>query len=76
MFLLDPAKADLMAKKRVAVVQSHEVAHMWYVSLVIEPGVCNLICMKVRQHYDYGLVGQSVSERRYVTFSLIWWYFV
>jgi aminopeptidase 2 len=28
-FLLDPAKADLSAKQRVAEVQSHEVAHMW-----------------------------------------------
>jgi aminopeptidase 2 len=30
-FLLDPKKADLQAKKWVATVQSHEVAHMWYV---------------------------------------------
>ncbi|KIP07998.1 hypothetical protein PHLGIDRAFT_105051 [Phlebiopsis gigantea 11061_1 CR5-6] len=29
-FLLDPKKADLDGKKRVAVVQSHEVAHMWF----------------------------------------------
>ncbi|KAG5639616.1 hypothetical protein H0H81_010818 [Sphagnurus paluster] len=29
-FLLDPKKADLQAKKWVAAVQSHEVAHMWY----------------------------------------------
>ncbi|KAJ3908537.1 leucyl aminopeptidase [Lentinula edodes] len=28
--LLDPKKADLAAKKRVVVVQSHEVAHMWF----------------------------------------------
>ncbi|KAJ3797238.1 leucyl aminopeptidase [Lentinula aff. detonsa] len=28
--LLDPRKADLAAKKRVVVVQSHEVAHMWF----------------------------------------------
>ncbi|KAE9406413.1 hypothetical protein BT96DRAFT_963515 [Gymnopus androsaceus JB14] len=28
--LLDPKKADIAAKKRVAVVQSHEVAHMWF----------------------------------------------
>lgn len=27
--LLDPKKADIAAKKRVVVVQSHEVAHMW-----------------------------------------------
>ncbi|KAE9406410.1 hypothetical protein BT96DRAFT_875684 [Gymnopus androsaceus JB14] len=28
--LLDPKKADIAAKKRVVVVQSHEVAHMWF----------------------------------------------
>ncbi|KAG5645001.1 hypothetical protein DXG03_007278 [Asterophora parasitica] len=28
--LLDPKKADLQAKKWVAAVQSHEVAHMWF----------------------------------------------
>ncbi|KAJ6513872.1 leucyl aminopeptidase [Mycena vitilis] len=28
--LLDPAKADINAKKNVAVTQSHEVAHMWF----------------------------------------------
>lgn len=32
--LLDPKKADIAAKKRVAVVQSHEVAHMWCVFLL------------------------------------------
>ncbi|KJA27394.1 hypothetical protein HYPSUDRAFT_131428 [Hypholoma sublateritium FD-334 SS-4] len=29
-FLLDPERADQAAKKRVAAVQSHEVAHMWF----------------------------------------------
>lgn len=29
-FLLDPAKADLQAKKNIAGTQSHEVAHMWF----------------------------------------------
>ncbi|KDQ59543.1 hypothetical protein JAAARDRAFT_33120 [Jaapia argillacea MUCL 33604] len=29
-FLLDPKRADLVGKKRVATVQSHEVAHMWF----------------------------------------------
>jgi len=29
-FLLDPKRGDLKAKKRVATVQSHEVAHMWF----------------------------------------------
>ncbi|THV07366.1 leucyl aminopeptidase [Dendrothele bispora CBS 962.96] len=29
-FLLDPKKADMAGKKRVIVVQSHEVAHMWF----------------------------------------------
>ncbi|CAA7267619.1 unnamed protein product [Cyclocybe aegerita] len=29
-FLLDPERGDLQAKKRVASVQSHEVAHMWF----------------------------------------------
>jgi len=29
-FLLDPAKADIAATKRVATVTSHEVAHMWF----------------------------------------------
>jgi aminopeptidase 2 len=29
-FLLDPKKADVLAKKRVTVTQSHEVAHMWF----------------------------------------------
>lgn len=29
-FLLDPKKADMFAKKRVTVTQSHEVAHMWF----------------------------------------------
>ena len=31
-FLLDPERADLQAKTWVASVQSHEVAHMWYVN--------------------------------------------
>ncbi|KAF6764898.1 leucyl aminopeptidase [Ephemerocybe angulata] len=29
-FLLDPERADQASKKRVATVQSHEVAHMWF----------------------------------------------
>ncbi|KAJ6632131.1 leucyl aminopeptidase [Mycena sp. CBHHK59/15] len=29
-FLLDPAKASIQARKEVASVQSHEVAHMWF----------------------------------------------
>ncbi|KAJ8587988.1 hypothetical protein M405DRAFT_277524 [Rhizopogon salebrosus TDB-379] len=29
-FLLDPERADMAAKKRVTVFQSHEVAHMWF----------------------------------------------
>ncbi|KAF8212441.1 hypothetical protein K438DRAFT_1806516 [Mycena galopus ATCC 62051] len=29
-FLLDPARADISAKKYVAMTQSHEVAHMWF----------------------------------------------
>lgn len=29
-FLLDPKRSDLRSKKRVATVQSHEVAHMWF----------------------------------------------
>lgn len=29
-FLLDPKKADMAAKKRVTVFQSHEIAHMWF----------------------------------------------
>lgn len=35
-FLLDPERADQQAKKYVASVQSHEVAHMWYVLLIIK----------------------------------------
>jgi hypothetical protein len=31
--LLDPDNADLAAKKNVASTQSHEVAHMWLVSI-------------------------------------------
>ena len=34
-FLLDPKRSDLRSKKRVATVQSHEVAHMWYVPSTI-----------------------------------------
>ncbi|KAJ3554813.1 hypothetical protein NM688_g2912 [Phlebia brevispora] len=30
-FLIPAEKADLLAKKQVAIVQSHEVAHMWFV---------------------------------------------
>ena len=29
-FLLDPERADQQSRKRVATVQSHEVAHMWF----------------------------------------------
>lgn len=29
-YLLDPNNPDLQAKKTIAAVQSHEVAHMWY----------------------------------------------
>ncbi|EGO21509.1 hypothetical protein SERLADRAFT_372157 [Serpula lacrymans var. lacrymans S7.9] len=29
-FLLDPARADMAAKKRVTVFESHEIAHMWF----------------------------------------------
>ncbi|KAJ7694164.1 leucyl aminopeptidase [Mycena rosella] len=32
--LLDPAKADINAKKNVAMTQSHEVAHMWFGNVV------------------------------------------
>ena len=35
-FLLDPKRADQQAKKRVASVQSHEVAHMWYALLTVK----------------------------------------
>ena len=28
-YLVDPKRADLKAKVRIATVQSHEVAHMW-----------------------------------------------
>ena len=34
-FLLDPKRSDLRSKKRVATVQSHEVAHMWYIPSTI-----------------------------------------
>jgi aminopeptidase 2 len=33
-FLFDEKKSDLMAKKRVATVQSHECAHMWFGDIV------------------------------------------
>lgn len=33
-FLFDPKKSSLAAKKRVATVQSHEVAHMWFGNVV------------------------------------------
>ncbi|KAG8927425.1 Aminopeptidase 2 mitochondrial [Tulasnella sp. 418] len=33
-FLLDPKKADLAAKKRVATVTSHECAHLWFGDVV------------------------------------------
>ena len=29
-FLLEPKRADIMQQKRVALVESHETAHMWY----------------------------------------------
>jgi aminopeptidase 2 len=29
-FLLDPKQVDMQAKKRVVIIQSHEVAHMWF----------------------------------------------
>jgi len=29
-YLTDPKKGDLQAKKRIAGTQSHEVAHMWF----------------------------------------------
>lgn len=29
-YLLDPKRADQSAKKRIASIQSHEVAHMWF----------------------------------------------
>lgn len=35
-FLLDPDRADQQAKKYVAAVQSHEVAHMWYVVFMMK----------------------------------------
>lgn len=42
--LLDPKKADLLAKQRVAAVQSHEVAHMWYEDFTY---VLNVLCMLI-----------------------------
>lgn len=41
-FLLDPERADQATKKRVATVQSHEVAHMWYGFLAFEGGYDDL----------------------------------
>jgi Peptidase family M1 domain len=32
-YLIDEEKSDIAAKKRVAEVASHEVAHQWYVNL-------------------------------------------
>jgi len=32
--LLDPERADLVGKKRVLSVQSHEIAHMWFGNVV------------------------------------------
>ena len=36
-YLVEPDSLDLGAKKRIAVTQSHECAHMWYVTRVCTP---------------------------------------
>ncbi|KAK7463560.1 Aminopeptidase 2 mitochondrial [Stygiomarasmius scandens] len=52
-FLLDPKRADMAGKKRVVVVQSHEVAHMWFGNittmewwdyLYLNEGFATLVC--------------------------------
>ena len=54
-FLLDPKRSDLKAKKRVATVQSHEVAHMWFGNittmewwnyLYLNEGFATLVCFR------------------------------
>jgi len=54
-FLLDPNRSDLKAKKRVATVQSHEVAHMWFGDittmewwkyLYLNEGFATLVCFR------------------------------
>lgn len=54
-FLFDPKRRDLKAKKRVATVQSHEVAHMWFGNittmewwkyLYLNEGFATLVCLR------------------------------
>lgn len=55
MYLYDEAKSGIAAKKRVVVVQSHEVSHQWFGNIVtmkwwnnlwlnesVSPGLCYL----------------------------------
>jgi hypothetical protein len=68
-FLLDLQRADVSSRKRVATVQSHEVAHMWWVSIFHDVKDRIHWCGKVRQHYNDGVVELSVLERRSVPAS-------
>lgn len=45
--LIDPDRPDVRAMKEVASIQSHEVAHMWYVSAICE--ICHHPSKAVRR---------------------------
>ena len=72
-FLLDPKRTDLKAKKRVATVQSHEVAHMWFGNittmewwnyLYLNEGFATLVCLRFEQ-YDSFLTPDILDGRSY-----------
>lgn len=56
-FLLDPKRADTVSRKRVAAVQSHEVAHMWWVS---------------QAFYTRGLQNLAINRFGNIT-TMEWW---
>ncbi|KAJ7273515.1 ERAP1-like C-terminal domain-containing protein [Mycena haematopus] len=62
--LLDPARADISAKKNVAVTQSHEVAHMWSVQPLETKAAENIfIGLGTLQPCDGGIIFISTKVR-------------
>ena len=66
--LHDPESNNIQNEQSVASMVGHEVAHMWYAHYAHSVGsfVCSTdhIIRQVRRHYDYGVVGQPIPQRR------------
>ena len=66
-FLLDPEKVTVSAQKRVATVQSHEVAHMWFGNITTMAWWDNLYLNEGSGRYSFRLAmfAKCCSRFRY-----------